>query len=125
MALRQSVATKATVTTTKEIKLAPQMRKKLLMELREFQTHKAARDAADAAMNACKAKVAKLRESTGEKSIEIDGFKSTLTQQTRKVLDHKKLIAAGCAQAWIEEATDNVPSKAYEKITCPGEQERD
>jgi len=110
----------ATVTTTKQIVLAPKLRKKLLTELREYAGHKAARDAADAAMNACKSSIGKIRESTGEDAIEIDGFKVVKVQQIRKKLNHKKLIAAGCAQAWIDEATENVPTKAYEKVTVPG-----
>lgn len=115
----------ATVTTTKQIVLAPKVRKQLLTQLREYAGHKAARDAADAAMNTCKASIGKLRESTGEDAIELDGFKVSRVQQVRKVLNHQKLIAAGCAVAWIEEATENKPSKAYEKVTCPGEVERE
>jgi hypothetical protein len=121
MALQQ----KATVTTTKQIVLAPQVRKKLVTQLREFQSHKATYDAAKAAMNACKANIGKIRTATGESALEIEGFKISHVQQIRKVLNHKKLIAAGCAQAWIDEATENKPSKAYEKVTCPGEKDEE
>lgn len=121
MALQQ----KATVTTTKEITLKPQVRKKLLTQLREYQGLKAQRDAIDAAMNATKASIGTLRESTGEDAITLEGFKVSRVQQVRKVLNHQKLIAAGCAVAWIEEATESKPSKAYEKVTCPGDTDRD
>lgn len=121
MAMRQTVTT----TTTKQVVLAPKVRQKLVTQLREFQSHKATYEAAKAAMNTCKANIGKIRTATGEKVLEIDGFKVSQVQQIRKVLNQQKLIAAGCAIAWIEEATENKPSKAYEKVTCPGEKDED
>ncbi len=115
------LSTTATVTTTREIKLSVSIRRKLLTELQAFQELKTQRDAIQSAMDMHKATVARLRESTGEKSIQIDGFISThVTGETSK-LDKKKLVELGCALAWIEEATTTKPKKAFEKITCPGE----
>ena len=123
MAVRQMLS--ATATTTTEVKLAPQVRKKLLTQLREYQGLKAQRDAIDAAMNATKAAIGTIRTATGMKALEIDGFKVKLVEPTRRTLNHKKLIAAGCAQAWIDEATEEKPTKTYEKVTCPGDAEKE
>ncbi len=121
--MRQTV--QATTTQTTVVQIAPKVRKKLLTELRAYAGLKAQRDAIDAAMNAHKAAIGTLRESTGEESLAIDGFKVVRVAAVRKVLNHKKLVELGCAMAWIEEATENKLNKPYEKVTCPGEKERE
>ena len=70
-----------------------------------------------------KVEIGILRDSTGEMSIELDGIKITLVGGTQKKLNKKRLIALGCAVAWLEEATEIVPKKAYEKITLPNERD--
>ena len=92
----------------------------MLTELRTYGALKEQRDAIDAAMNKHKEAIGQLRESTGENSIAIDGFKISLVMPVRKVLSHAKLIELGCAAAWIEEATESKPTRPYEKITVPG-----
>ncbi len=111
----------ATVTTTREIKLSVSIRRKLLTELHAFQELKAQRDAIDGALEMHKATIGRLRESTGETSLELEGFKITHVSPTRSTLDKKKLVELGCALAWIEEATVTKPTKQFDKVTCPGE----
>ena len=115
----------ATVTTTKEITLKPAVRRKLLTELKAYSELKQQLDAIKHAMDKHKATIGGLRDMTGEKALELEGFKIRLVEPTRSTLDKKKLVELGCATAWIEEATTTKPTKPYEKVTCPGEKDED
>lgn len=117
MALNQT--TKPTTTVTRTVTIKPKTLLKLRTELKEYAGLKSKLDDIQAKMDAKKASIGELRESTGEDKLSIDGFSLALVQPVRKVLNHQKLIAAGCAVAWIEEAMENVTSTPYEKITCP------
>jgi len=121
MALKQVAQVTATV--QQVVALRPQVRKKLMMELTAYQSLKNELDAITAAMNVRKGAISKLRAETGETALEIEGFKITHVTPTRKTLNHEKLIELGCAVAWIEEATENKPTKAYDKVSCPGSTE--
>lgn len=117
MGLQQT--TKPTTTVTRTVTIKPKTLQKLKLELKAYAGLKATLDATQAKMDAKKAEIGELRESTGEDTLTIDGFSLALVQPVRKVLNHEKLVALGCAVAWIEEATENKPSAPYEKITCP------
>lgn len=123
MALSQQA--KATTTVTRTVELKPTVRRKLLTELQAYHDLKERRDAIEAAMDEHKANIGSIREATGEKAILLEGFKITRVEPTRKTLNHAKLIELGCAAAWIEEATESKPTKAYDKVTCPGEIEKE
>jgi len=124
MALQQSAkqSAKATTTVTQVVAIKPKTLAKLRTELKGYAALKAQRDLLDERMTAAKAVIGELRESTGEDKLSVDGFSLALVQSVRKVLNHAKLIELGCAAAWIEEATENKPSKPYERITVPGEE---
>lgn len=109
-----------TVSTTKEVRLEPKLRRKLLLELRTYQTLKQTLDATQAAMDKHKATIAELRDSTGEMSIEIEGFKTTMVAPIRKVFDPKEFVANGGDLQIYNNSIKDVPSKPYEKITMPG-----
>lgn len=115
-----TVSQMATVTTSKEIKLKPSIRTRLMKELRVYAELKGQLDALKLAMDKHKGVIGQLRDETGEQSIKIEGFTVSLVAPMRSVLNHKKLISLGCAATWIEEATETKPSKSYEKISCPG-----
>jgi hypothetical protein len=117
MALRQQA--KATTTVTKEISIKPKTLQALRLKLKTYAALKRQLDETQAKMDEAKGEIGELRESTGEDALSIDGFSLALVQPVRKVLNHEKLVALGCAVAWIEEATENKPSTPYEKITCP------
>lgn len=123
MALRQT--TKATTTVTKEVTIKPKTLQKLREELKGYAKLKAEIDALTEKLAKKKETIGELRESTGEDKLTVDGFSLALVQPVRKVLNHEKLIALGCAVSWIEEATEHKPTKPYEKVTCPGEKTRD
>jgi hypothetical protein len=118
MALTQT--TKATTTVTQVVKIKPKTLQKLRAGLQVYANLKAQRDLIDGQMTALKGEIGELRESTGEDKLAVDGFSLALVQPVRKELNKAKLISLGCAAAWIEEATENKPTKPYEKITCPG-----
>lgn len=109
----------ATRTVTQTVVIKPKTLLALKTKLKTYAGLKKQYDALEAKMTEEKEAIGELRESTGEDQLTIDGFSLALVQPVRKVLNHEKLIALGCAVAWIEEATDNVPTKAYEKITVP------
>lgn len=110
-------------TTTQTVKLAPQLRRKLLTELRAYAELKQQAAAIASAMEKHKSAVSKIREDLGETSIAIEGFKVTQVIPTRSTLDKKKLVELGCAAAWINEATVVAPGRPYTKLTTPGEKE--
>lgn len=117
MALQQTA--KPTTTTTRTVTIKPKTLQKLREELRAYAGLKAKLDDIQAKLDEGKARIGELRESTGEDTLSIDGFSLALVQPVRKVLNHEKLIAQGCAVAWIEAATESRPSSPYEKITVP------
>lgn len=106
------------------VTLAPKIRLALKRKMLEYQSIHAQIKALQKTLDDKKAEIGEIRDDTGEVSIEIDGFRVTLVGGTRRQLNKKKLIALGCAAAWLEEATEEVPTKAYEKITLPGETDK-
>lgn len=70
-----------------------------------------------------KVRLGELRNEVGVISLFFEGFKVTLVGGVRQVLNKKRLIALGCKQAWLEEATEAKASKPYEKVTLPGQRD--
>lgn len=118
------VQTTVEVKTTEEIKLAPKLEKQLRTRLENYAGLKAELDSLKAALDDEKVAIGKLREKAGYQSLKLDGYTVTQVTGTTSKLDKKKLIALGCAAAWIEEATVVTPKKPYELVTVPGEKER-
>ena len=115
----------ATVSTTREVKLDARLEKKLRTRLANYASIKEEMNALKSALDDEKAEIGKLREKTGEQSIQLDGFTVTQVRGVTNKLDKKKLITLGCAAAWIEEATVSKPKKPYELVTLPGEKKED
>lgn len=114
-----------TVSTTKEVRIEPRLRRKLLQELRTYQSLKQTLDATQAAMDKIKATVSEIRDSTGEMSLELEGFKTTLVAPIRKVFDPKEFVANGGDMQIYNNSIKDVPSKPYEKITMPGSKQEE
>src|ERR1039457_1694173 len=93
----------ATTTVTQSVELSPQLKRQLLNECRAYQGLKIQQDALELAIANKKANIGRLREKSGQKALELEGFKLTYVEPTRSVLNKKKLIELGCAMAWIEE----------------------
>ena len=60
---------------------------------------------------------------SGEQSLAIDGFKSTMVFPNRSKLDKKKFVALGGSLELLEKATVSTPGKPYVKVSLPGEKE--
>ena len=112
--------TTATVSTTKEVRLSPQVRRKLLTEFRLYGQLKEQLDTLKSAMDKRKANIAALRDETGEMSLSLEGFTTTLVAPVRKKFNPKVFVREGGDMAVYNAAMEDVPSKPYEKVTCPG-----
>lgn len=114
-----------TVSTTimKQVKLQPALRLKLSKEFRLYGQLKSQLDAITQAMDKSKAVIASIREQSGEASLSLDGYKTTLISPIRSKFNPKKFVADGGDLSIYNNAVESVPSKSYEKITLPGQKE--
>lgn len=114
-----------TVSTTKQITIKPQLRTKLLKQLRAYAEVRAQEKEFKKERERITGVIRELREATGEGSLQLEGFTTTDVGGETSKLSVDKLLALGVSKAWIEEATTRKPKKRYEKITLPGESEDD
>lgn len=114
-----------TVTTTQELVLAPKVRQRLLNELRAYQAIKAQIKTLEEAADKHKTVIGGIRDETGEMSLSVDGFRTTLVAGSRKKFDAKKYVTLGGDLDLYNRAVKVTPVKPFEKITCPGEQEQE
>lgn len=114
-----------TATTTQTIKLKPTVRKKLLASLKIYSELRTQIKALEHALDKHKDIVSQLREETGEQSLSLEGYTVTLVAPLRSKLEPAKLIALGVSMETIQAATTVKPTKAYVKISVPGEQSRE
>jgi hypothetical protein len=115
-----SLATTVEVSTTREIKLSPKLRKTLLTAMRTYGALKAQRDALDAQMKTERISVEEALAELGEEGITLEGHKATLVAPVRRKLDEKKLIKAGVARDLIDKCYSESASTPYVKITLLG-----
>lgn len=110
-----------TTTVTEEVVLTTKQRQRLLMELRVYQELKQQRDAIILAMDKHKSAIAAIRDETGEMSLKVDGFTTTLVAGSRKKFDPKKYVTLGGDLDLYNKAVKVTPVAPFEKITCPGD----
>ena len=113
-----SIAVSATTTT--EITLKPALKTRLLKELRTYAMLRSQMTDLELALDKHKAAIGGIREETGEQKLEIDGFSVTLVAPIRKKFNPKRFVAEGGDLAIYNNAMDDVTSRPYEKISCPG-----
>ena len=109
-----------TATTTHQLVIAPQIKRKLLLALKTYTELSAQAKVLALAKKKQSGIVEGIQTELGESSIDIDGYKSTIVAPIRRVLDKKKFIALGGNLDIYEAAMIDTPSKAYPKITAPG-----
>jgi len=109
----------ATTTTTTEVELTTRQKHALMVKFQSYAAQKRVLDAAQAKLDVLKVDIQKLREATGELSLELNGFQSTLVAPTRKVFDPKTFVRLGGDLDVYNESMKDTPVKAYEKITYP------
>ena len=112
-------------TTTKEIKIKPAVRRKLLMELRAYAALKEQHRVIEHALDKHKTVIGEIRDETGEQAITIEGFSICLVAPVRKKFDPKKFVTLGGDLEIYNEANVDTPSKPYNKISCPGSEKED
>lgn len=117
------MAVTMTTTTTEEIKLKPLVAKKLKLKLGNYASLAKEIKALKAAQVVELEAIEAIRADTGAFKFEFEGAKITRIEGTHKKLNHKTLIQLGCAAAWITQATEEHPKRAYTKITLPGEKD--
>jgi len=133
-ALRQIVTT----TTTQVVKLAPALKKKLMLKLNTYKALKTERDALNLKLNGKRDKktkeilvtglsqeVEEILEEVGQEKLAIDGYKMTVIAPVKKgKFNPKKAIALGISLQQIEQCYDaDEPGTSYVKITVPGASE--
>lgn len=121
-----SITTEQTVA----VELAPELRNRLLLKLREYQFNAIAIKALEADNAAIKVETEGMLADAGEGAaldagLNVEGFKVKMVYPTRSKLEPKKLVALGVSTQQIAEATVVRPGKHYVKITSPGEREDD
>ena len=109
-----------TATTTHQLTIAPQIKRKLLLALKTYTELAAQAKVLALAKKKQGSIVEGIQTELGESSIDIDGYKSTIVAPIRKVLDKKKFIALGGNLDIYEAAMVDTPSRAYAKISAPG-----
>ena len=114
-----------TATTTHQIVIAPQIKRKLLLALKTYTELAAQAKVLELAKKKQGSIVEGIQTELGESSIDIDGYKSTIVAPIRKVLDRKRFVALGGNLDILDKAMIDTPSKAYPKITAPGEVKED
>ena len=107
-------------TTTTEVSLKPALKTRLLKELRTYAMLRSQMKDLELALDKHKAVIGGIREETGEQKLEIDGFSVTLVAPIRKKFNPKRFVAEGGDLAIYNNAMDDVTSRPYEKISCPG-----
>jgi hypothetical protein len=112
----------ATVSTTREVKLEPQLRRKLLTKLRTYQGYRKQLKALESIMDGIKAEIGALRTETGEQSISLEGFTSTLVAPVRKKFNPKTFVKLGGDIDIYNQANEETLSTPYEKVTCPSDE---
>ena len=109
-----------TATTTHQLTIAPQIKRKLLLALKTYTELSAQAKVLALAKKKQSGIVEGIQTELGESSIDIDGYKSTIVAPIRKVLDRKRFVALGGNLDILDQAMIDTPSKAYAKITAPG-----
>lgn len=112
-----------TATTTEEIKLEPSVRRKLLIELRTYESLHTQKKALELAMDKIKSKVSAIRNETGAQSLELEGFRVTLVAPTRKKFNAKAFVKLGGDIDIYNQANEETLVTPYEKISLPGTKE--
>ena|SRR5467141_1613461 len=114
-----------TATSSQELTLKPSVRKRLLVELNTYAGLRAELKAIEARMDKSKAIVETIREETGEQKLEIDGYSICIVAPIRKKFSPKKYVLIGGDLALYNLAMEDVTSKPYTKVTCPGAKEEE
>lgn len=110
-----------TTTTTTEVQIKPALRRRLQNMLHMYAELREQAKAIELAMEKSKSAIDAIRDETGEESLALDGFRVTLIAPVRSKFNPKRFVELGGDLVLYNQAHDNVTSRPYTKITCPGE----
>jgi hypothetical protein len=121
-----------TVTTREEVRIAPKLQRKLLVELQSYGELAMERKGITKSMDGHRAKVLAIADAeVGEKKFEIEGYKVAVVNDAEdRRLDRIKLVkllisdghySSTSAEDLLDRATTRKAKKAYVKITAPGD----
>lgn len=114
----------ATTTTTAEVVLAPKLRKRLQLKLQEYAILAKLRKALTLKLEGLTNELGALRDESGEVSINLVGYGTiTLVAGTYKKFNPKTFVRLGGELSIYNEAMEDKPKKAYNKVTVPGNTE--
>jgi hypothetical protein len=111
------------LTATVTGKLTTTLKARYLTTLRAYAELKAQKDAIDAALKTTRTHVEEILTESGEESLAIDGYKTTLVAPVRSTLDPQRLIMLGVSPDIIKQATVETAGTPYLRITVPGRDE--
>lgn len=106
-----------------EVQLTLKQRNELLVQFREYQKTKRELDALQEKLDNLKVKIAAVRDDVGVESIGLQGFKTTLVAPLRSTFNKEKFILEGGDLSIYNRSVELRPTKSYELITLPSEEE--
>lgn len=117
MALRQD----ATTTQTTATELSPKLRQALMTKLTAYRALAAAKKEIAGKLEKLTEELGDLRDQAEEMSVTVEGYGTiTLIAGTYKSFNKKRYVALGGELALYEQAMEDKPKKAYNKITVAG-----
>lgn len=115
--LTQSVST----TQTTERVLSPKLRQALQSKLAMYRTMAEQKKAIQKRLDALTDELGALRDEAEEMSVSLEGYGTvTLVAGTYKKFNAKRFVSIGGNLAQYNEAMEDKPRAAYNKITVPG-----
>jgi hypothetical protein len=115
-----------TTTQTTEVVLSPKLKAALQTKLTTYAKLAAEKKALKLRMDALTEELGALRDEAEEMSVSLEGYGTvTLVAGIYKVFNKKRYVSLGGELALYEQAMEEKPKKAYNKITVPGADEGD
>jgi vacuolar-type H+-ATPase subunit D/Vma8 len=115
-----------TTTQTTEVVLSPKLRQALQNKLTLYKTLNEQKKVLKAKMDALTEELGLLRDEAEEMSVSLEGYGTvTLVAGTYKLFNKKRYVSLGGELAIYEQAMEDKPRKAYNKVTVAGASESD
>lgn len=115
-----------TTTQTTVVELSPKLRQALQVKLTAYRQLADQKKAVVAKLEKLTEELGVLRDEAEEMSVSLEGFGTvTLVAGTYKAFNKKKYVALGGELALYDQAMEDKPRKAYNKITVAGVAEDD
>lgn len=115
-----------TTTQTTKVELSPKLRQALQTKLTAYRQLAEQKKVIAAKLEKLTEELGELRDQAEEMSVSVEGYGTvTLVAGTYKKFNPKLFVTLGGELALYEQALEEKPKKAFNKITVPGADERD